>query len=387
MLLSQIHKRVEFNFEKQKLVFDTSRLLFSFAKIDDGTKALLNSLRKNKNIKYEKILDLGCGYGAIGVFLKKSFPSSEVLCTDRDSLAVEFTQHNAELNNVKIEASPSLDFEALLGHPIGKNINKKFSLIVTNFPAKLEKNGLKYFIEKSSEFLEKDGTLAIVVVKELEKDADEILSQGDPSVEGKNEKIIVQFKDKTNGYSVYHLRFKEELNPKSGPIELAEGMFIYPFGGNIILTTKALQEFDTPHFITDLIVELLGKLDYNSVEIINPNQGHIALAATHKKSLDKTVLISRDLLQLKITSENLRLNAINRVEAINSDMADVKTDLLIWSIHDEDAREICDKLEIFRKNHKNIILGARLQIINRVLEKLKIEPKKEIKGKYCVVEI
>lgn len=372
MLNSQIHKRINFNFDKQKIIFDTSQELFSFAKIDYGTKELLNSLRKNFNLNYEKILDLGCGYGVVGIFLKKKFTNSEILCTDRDSLAVEFTHHNADLNGVKIDTAHSLDFQ---------EIKNKFSLIITNFPAKLEKNGLEYFIAKSSEHLEKDGTFVVVIVKELENSINEIL---------KNENILVSFKQKSKNYSVYHLSFKNKILSKDllysdGELKLELDKHIYT-----LHTSHALREFDTPHFITQLIMEKIVNEKFNKykqITILNPNQGIIPVAVAHFYSRDKIVLASRDLLQLKISSENLKLNAIKYSEEINSDIPQNKGDLLIWSLHEENHKEVLEKLEIYKKNFKKIILGGRIQVINRITTSLKIEPKKEIRGKYCVVEL
>lgn len=373
MLFSQIHKRINFNFDKQKLVFDTSQELFSFAKVDDGTKELLNSLRKNPDLKYNKILDLGCGYGIIGIFLKNKFKDSEVLCTDRDSLAVDFAKHNAELNSLKIEAIPSLDFQ---------EVKDKFSLIITNFPAKLEKQGLEYFIAKSSEHLEKEGTLAIVIVKELGDSMEEII---------KNENISVAFKEKSKNYYVYHLKFKEAVSFLSkGPYYLdneadfnAEGL-IY-----LLHTSNSLQEFDNPHFITEIIMDRLLKQSFRNktITILNPNQGFTSLASIHQGYPEKITLVSKDILQLTLSSNNLEMNAFNHFETINSDFPQNKGDLLIWSLRDEGTKEILEKLLVFRKNFKKIILGGRVQVINRITQNLKIEPKKEIKGKYCIIEL
>ena len=369
MLLSQIHKKINFNFERQKLVFDSSRLLFSFAKIDDGTKALLNSLRKNPELNYNKILDLGCGYGVIGIFLKKSFPNSEVLCTDRDSLAVEFTEHNAKLNEVKIKTKSSLDFE---------NIDGKFNLIICNFPAKLEKNGLKYFIDKSSRSLEKNGELALVIVKELNEEMQEII---------KNEKIIVQFKDKVNGYFIYHLKFNEELTQEDFSyytdkleIDLEDKHLEFK-------TTDALREFDTPHFITELIIELLESKNFNKISIINPNQGMIPVAVAEICKPKEINLISRDLLQLEVSKENLSQNGFKNFNPINLDFIEDKTDLVIWSTQEEDFKEVSEKLELLSKNCKNFILGGKNSLVKQVLRSKNITPKQILqKGKYCAAK-
>ena len=99
------------------------------------------------------------------------------------------------------------------------------------------------------------------------------------------------------------------------------------------------------------------------------------------------ILSSRDLLSLKICKENLILNNFSGIFLDNSDFPQSKGDLLIWSLHDEGTKEILEKLLVLRKNFKKIILGGRIQVINRTTQNLKIEPKKEIRGKYCVVEL
>jgi len=362
MLSSQIHKRINFNFDKQKLVFDTSQELFSFAKVDDGTKELLNSLRKNPDLKYKKILDLGCGYGVIGIFLKNKFKDSEVLCTDRDSLAVDFAKHNAELNSVKIETLPSLDFT---------EVKDKFSLILTNFPAKLEKEGLEYFIAKSSEHLEKEGTLALVIVKELNTAIEEII---------KNETISVTFKEKSKNYSVYHLKFKEKISSNFSYDSLRNEFILYD-KRFILHTTHALREFDTPHIITGLIQEILVNKKFTNVSIINPGQGLIPLFVKEICSTKEINLISNDLLQLKISSENLLKEGFSNSKIENSNFAKNKADVLIWSIYDEDDKTIAEKLKIYIKSFQKIIIGGRISVLSRVLKKLNINSKDQIKDK------
>lgn len=368
MLPSQIHKRINFNFDKQKLIFDTSQELFSFAKIDDGTKELLNSLRKNSSINYKNILDLGCGYGVIGIYLKNKFPKAEVLCTDRDSLAVEFTKHNAILNEAKIDAIPSLDFQALQGHPGGKEIKDNFSLIITNFPAKLEKEGLEHFIAKSTEHLEKNGTFALVIVKELDDAITEIL---------KNENISISFKERSKNYSVYHLNFKEKIKSNFSYITSTESFNISEKKINLN-TTTALREFDTAHIVTNLILKILENKRFNEATIINPNQGLIPLGAKDLCKVKRLKLVSSDLLQLRISSENLLTNGFKDLSLEQKNMPNSKSDLLIWSIYDEDDKTIEEKLKIYLKNFSSILIGGRLPVLKRVLKKMNISPEETL---------
>ena len=87
MIKEFIKKRIDFNFGSQKLVFDLNQSLFSSYNIDEGTKILLNSLRKNKEIKYDKILDLGCGVGIVGIFLKNTNTGTDMNFVGQPGLA------------------------------------------------------------------------------------------------------------------------------------------------------------------------------------------------------------------------------------------------------------------------------------------------------------
>jgi hypothetical protein len=66
-----------------------------------------------------------------------------------------------------------------------------------------------------------------------------------------------------------------------------------------------LREFDNLHFITQLIAELLPRKDIKEIFIQEPNNGHLAILALHFMKPQKINLISKDLLSLKFSKENL----------------------------------------------------------------------------------
>src|SRR5215211_6675384 len=92
-------KTIPFNFSKQRLRFRVSQDLFSSHDVDVGSRFLLRTLLTAKDVgQPTSILDLGCGYGPIGLTLKGFHPDAVVHLTDRDALAVEYTRQNAVLN-------------------------------------------------------------------------------------------------------------------------------------------------------------------------------------------------------------------------------------------------------------------------------------------------
>lgn len=69
--------------------FNTTWGLFSPEKIDEGTLMLLEKVAVKES---DKILDLGCGYGALGIPLAKLAPKGAVHMIDKDFVAVEYAK-------------------------------------------------------------------------------------------------------------------------------------------------------------------------------------------------------------------------------------------------------------------------------------------------------
>lgn len=119
-------KRISYSLNRQKFQFDTAELLFSTYEIDLGTQFLLrNMLGKTPEVR--SILDLGCGYGVIGIVLARFHPEAQVLLSDKDLLAVRYSEHNVALNQV-----PNVTVAGSVG--IGDLPPQTFDLIVSNIP-------------------------------------------------------------------------------------------------------------------------------------------------------------------------------------------------------------------------------------------------------------
>ena len=121
-------KRVALTLDGERLEFEVAHTLFASHEVDAGTKLLLRCIKVEEPPR--RILDLGCGYGVLGIALAKRFPEAQVTMTDSNLLAVRYARRNAALNGAaNAEATGSVALEDV---PEGA-----YDLIVANVPAKI----------------------------------------------------------------------------------------------------------------------------------------------------------------------------------------------------------------------------------------------------------
>lgn len=138
----------------QELVFTTDAGVFSRDGLDRGTEALLEALPEPMS---GRVLDLGCGWGPVGVALGKKYPALEIVMTDINRRAVELARRNLAANGVKAEAVQGDGFEAVTG---------AFDAIVTNPPIRAGKAVIYALFERARDFLAPGGALYIVIRKQ-----------------------------------------------------------------------------------------------------------------------------------------------------------------------------------------------------------------------------
>lgn len=155
-------KRIEYSLKKQEFSFDTSQILFSTFEIDVGTQFLLRNLL-DKVEKPKSILDLGCGYGPIGIVLARFFPDAQVILSDKDLLAVRYAKHNAELNNAN-------NVTVVGGVGLDSVSDRTYDLIVSNIPAKIGDEAIEQdFVLGPYRLLNPGGAYWSVVVSQLNR--------------------------------------------------------------------------------------------------------------------------------------------------------------------------------------------------------------------------
>lgn len=142
----------------REFIFKTKPGLFSHTKFDSGTKLLIDTMEIRLG---DKVLDLGCGYGPIGIVAATLARNNTVYMVDTDIRAVKYAEINAQLNNIQnVEILPSDGFEAL-------NENLKFDVIVSNPPNHSPKETFIEFFKGAKAHLKKNGKLLFVTERRL----------------------------------------------------------------------------------------------------------------------------------------------------------------------------------------------------------------------------
>lgn len=144
-----------------KLTFHSTYGLFSPKEIDFGSFLLLKHVGGLKPDAH--VLDIGCGYGALGITIAKLIPEGMVHMVDKDFVAIEYAQKNAQANSTP---NTSIYLSNGLSHvPPQEN----FDLIVSNIPAKVGNELLRKIFTDSRDQLKPNGKIIIVCVAGLRK--------------------------------------------------------------------------------------------------------------------------------------------------------------------------------------------------------------------------
>jgi len=145
---------IEYKIKDKSIKFVSDNGVFSKNHVDIATNFMLNVLI-NENIT-GKLLDLGCGYGTIGITLSKFF-DIETTMLDINERALNLAQRNIKLNNVKnIKTIESDGFE---------KVEEDFDVIVTNPPIRAGKSVIYKMYEDSYNHLKNGGVLYLVINK------------------------------------------------------------------------------------------------------------------------------------------------------------------------------------------------------------------------------
>ena len=142
------------------LKFATTWGLFSPRTIDEGTELLVKYLEPKPT---DDCLDLGCGYGPIGLLLAKMAPEGTTHLVDKDFVAVEYAAKNATLNGLtNTQSYLSNGFSHVPAEQL-------FDVIASNIPAKIGSEQLQIFLDDAYAHLKPGGQLYVVTISGLKE--------------------------------------------------------------------------------------------------------------------------------------------------------------------------------------------------------------------------
>lgn len=147
-------KEFDFYFDNEVFHFTTDNGVFSKDNVDYGSYILIKSIYKLDLGK--TLLDLGSGYGPIGIILKRFNQDLNIEMVDVNSRAVDLSILNCKLNSTDIKVHLCEDIETL---------DHKFDTIVLNPPIRAGKKVIYELYEKSKRMLNEKGHFYIVIRK------------------------------------------------------------------------------------------------------------------------------------------------------------------------------------------------------------------------------
>ncbi|WP_067140146.1 class I SAM-dependent methyltransferase [Oceanivirga salmonicida] len=168
-------KEISFNFMNENFKFITDNGIFSKDHVDDGSMLLLKYFMKSNEKDNFTMLDIGCGYGVVGIITKKILKSATITYTDINNRAIELTLENIKLNNVdnNCEVFQSDLFE---------NIKNNFDIIISNPPIRAGKKTIFEIYKNAYEHLNDNGDFYVVIMtkhgaKSTEKELKNIFNE------------------------------------------------------------------------------------------------------------------------------------------------------------------------------------------------------------------
>lgn len=152
------HDRHQFEFQllDQTLKFTTDNGVFSKHTIDYGSRVLLEATLKTEFVA-GPLLDVGCGYGPIGLALAKHFPDRTITMTDVNQRSLDLAQENAQNNQIdNVTVLTSDAFTAVTG---------QFAGIYTNPPIRAGKKVVNAILTEAKAHLLPGGQILAVLQK------------------------------------------------------------------------------------------------------------------------------------------------------------------------------------------------------------------------------
>lgn len=178
-------KKWNYQLRGKVYTFESDYGVFSKNEVDYGSRLLIEKFKEP--LITGDFLDLGCGYGPIGITLADCYNDRKVILTDINERAINLAQKNADYNKV-------VNVEFVQSDRFSNLTNRSFAAILTNPPIRAGKKVVHQMFEDSKNALLRHGQLWVVIQKK----------QGAPSAKEKLNDLFgnVEVVERNKGYFI-----------------------------------------------------------------------------------------------------------------------------------------------------------------------------------------
>ena len=298
----------------KKRVFQSTGGLPSKDRIAPVTRLMVEKVNLKPG---DRILDYGCGYGAVGIALADAAPGIEVHMVDSDIRAVRFAQRNARANATK-------NTHVVLDHTLNRFANGHFDVIALSPPPDATTGAVFEMIERAQPKL-RHGAMLYIGAK---------ANRGAKSFMRKLTETVGPAKvvARANGDWLMRAERSPILSPESGDVSKYEHVIEEEIRGRKyrFRTSAGLFSHDALDPGTRLLIETMELRPRHSVIDLGCGYGPIGIVAAHLASVGRIVMVDCDARAFEYAITNVRSHHLNharkngkpRVEVILGDRFD-----------------------------------------------------------------
>jgi 16S rRNA (guanine1207-N2)-methyltransferase len=298
----------------QTRVFRSAGGLFSKDRIAKSTRLLIERVTPKSG---ERILDYGCGYGAVGIALADAAPGLDVQMVDSDIRAVRLASKNVRENGLA-------NARVVLDHTLNRFPNGHFNIVALNPPVEDGTETIFEMIERAQPKMRHGGSFYLVAkvrkgAKSYMRKLGEVIGPA---------KVIAR----TGGYWLMRAERSPICPPEAVDLDRYEHVIEAELRGRkySFQTRAGIFSRNAIDDGTRLLIETMDMRPRHSVIDVGCGYGPIGIAAAHLASVGRIVMVDTNARAVEYADRNIRAHHLNharkngkpRVEAILGDRFD-----------------------------------------------------------------
>ena len=182
-------RELSYKYNSSFFIFYSDNGVFSKNNIDYGSRLLIETYLKENDINEKRVLDVGCGYGFLGIMVSR--------VTDSYVEMIDINKRAVHLTNMNIKRYKDFKGKTYVSN-VYENVEGKYDIIITNPPIRIGKEKLLEILIGAFDHLEDNGLLYYVIRK----------NQGALSIKKILEEngINVEIINRDKGYFIYRAK-------------------------------------------------------------------------------------------------------------------------------------------------------------------------------------